>query len=225
MHNGNGTQTVVTDRSVVLGGFWLVNDAYDDGFRDALVQTGQTSECPALPRRTALPLGVGDSRRHRLRRLAEGRVRSLRWSGWSLRERRSLASEACSATATGNGPVQTPGAPRPVKGVARSSAGRARSSRIGTGRRTRQTGRAQYPAPPAASSAAGRGSGCPVWRPAGWLRPTPPPTPPAPEYWASMAGAAEAAGTPSAAVTPPAAPDARQDEHPDAPRGAAGTAV
>jgi hypothetical protein len=40
-----------------------------------------------------------------------------------------------------------------------------------------------------------------------------------------MAGATNAAGNPSAAVTPPAAPEAKQDEHPNAPRGTAGTAV
>jgi hypothetical protein len=40
-----------------------------------------------------------------------------------------------------------------------------------------------------------------------------------------MAGAAEAAGTPGATATPPAAPEARQDDHPDASRGATGTAV
>jgi hypothetical protein len=40
-----------------------------------------------------------------------------------------------------------------------------------------------------------------------------------------MAGAAEAAGAPGAATTPPAAPDARQDERPDGSHGAAGIAV
>ena len=48
MHNGNGNGNGNGKRWVligllVLGGFWLINDAYDDGFRDASVQSGQTS--------------------------------------------------------------------------------------------------------------------------------------------------------------------------------------
>ncbi len=37
---GNGKRWLLI-ALLVLGGFWLVNDAYDDGYRDALVQTGQ----------------------------------------------------------------------------------------------------------------------------------------------------------------------------------------
>ncbi len=88
-----------------------------------------------------------------------------------------------------------------------------------------ETGRAQYPAPPAPPAPP---TGAPVASydaPQGGFAPTPPPTPPAPEYWASMARAAEATGTPGAVVTPPAAPEARQDGHSDDSRGAAGTAV
>lgn len=52
MHNGNGHRMGhgpgngsgkrwLLIALLVLGGFWLLNDAYSDGFRDALVQTGQ----------------------------------------------------------------------------------------------------------------------------------------------------------------------------------------
>src|SRR5215208_1204289 len=44
VHNGNGNgKRWLLIGLLVLGGFWLVNDAYDDGYRDALVQSGQTS--------------------------------------------------------------------------------------------------------------------------------------------------------------------------------------
>ena len=98
-----------------------------------------------------------------------------------------------------NGQVQTPGAAASGQGVARSSAARARNR--GTHRQAHEeAGRAQYPAPPAPPAPP---TGAPVASydaPRG-VSPTPPPTPPAPAYWASMARAAEAAGTPSAVVT------------------------
>jgi hypothetical protein len=40
--NGNGKRLLLI-ALVVLGGFWLANDAYRDGYYDALVQTGQIS--------------------------------------------------------------------------------------------------------------------------------------------------------------------------------------
>ena len=227
MHNGNGNgKRWLLIGLLVLGGFWLVNDSYGDGYRDALVQSGQDAESAALPRRTRLPLGAADSRRHRLRRLAEGRVRSLRWSGWSLRERRSLWPARHAALWQ-----------RAMSGSdARAAAPDQGGSPVFRGPRAffeewhrqahEEAARAQYPAPPAPTGAPGRGCRCPVIGAAqGGFTPTPPPTPPAPEYWASMAGAAEAAGNSNSAVTPPAAPDAQQGENPDAPRGTAGTAV
>ena len=40
--NGNGnSKRWLLIALLVLGGFWLVNDSYGDGYRDALVQTGQ----------------------------------------------------------------------------------------------------------------------------------------------------------------------------------------
>lgn len=46
MHNGNGHgngKRWLLITLLVLGGFWLLNDAYDDGFRDALIQSGDVS--------------------------------------------------------------------------------------------------------------------------------------------------------------------------------------
>ena len=41
MQHGNRTNAWLLIGLLILGGFWLVNDSYDDGYRDALVQTGQ----------------------------------------------------------------------------------------------------------------------------------------------------------------------------------------
>ena len=125
----------------------------------------------------------------------------------------------------GNGPAQTPGAQASGQGGSPVFRGPRAFFEEWHRQAHEEAARAQYPAPPAPPAPP---AGAPVashGAPQGGFAPTPPPTPPAPEYWASMAGAAEAAGTPSAAVTPPAAPEARQDENPDAPRGTAGTAV
>ena len=46
--NGNGKRWLLI-ALVVLGGFWLVNDSYDDGYRDALVQTAQLCVATDLP--------------------------------------------------------------------------------------------------------------------------------------------------------------------------------
>src|ERR1044072_4154911 len=43
MVNGNGKRWLLIGL-VVLGGFWLANDAYHDGYYDALVETGQVSQ-------------------------------------------------------------------------------------------------------------------------------------------------------------------------------------
>src|ERR671917_1403016 len=40
VHNGNGKRWLLVGL-LILGGFWLVNDAYDDGYRDGLLQSGQ----------------------------------------------------------------------------------------------------------------------------------------------------------------------------------------
>jgi hypothetical protein len=39
--NGGSGKRWLLIALLVLGGFWLINDAYSDGYRDALVQTGQ----------------------------------------------------------------------------------------------------------------------------------------------------------------------------------------
>ena len=45
---------------LVLGGFWLVNDAYSDGFRDAMVQTGQAGRPPDTIGVVPTSPGAGD---------------------------------------------------------------------------------------------------------------------------------------------------------------------
>ena len=55
--NGNGKRWLLIGL-LVLGGYWLVNDSYDDGYRDALVQTGQTQVLRHYHSGPALPLGA-----------------------------------------------------------------------------------------------------------------------------------------------------------------------
>jgi hypothetical protein len=210
---------------VVLGGFWLVNDSYDDGYRDALVQTGQTSGMRGYHSGPHFPWGL----------VILGGIGYVAWRkgafdrfggpGGPFGNGGHYGQRGMQRYGMGNDPVQTPGAPTPDQG----------GSPVFRGPRTffeewhrqahESAGRAQYPAPPAPPAPP---AGAPVsghGAAQDGFAPTPPPTPPAPEYWASMAGAANAASSPNAAVTPPAAPDARQGEDPDAPRGTAGTAV
>ena len=73
MQHGNGKRWLLIGL-LILGGFWLVNDSYEDGYRDALVQTGQAQNLRHYYGGPRLPLGTPDSGRHRLHRLAEGCV-------------------------------------------------------------------------------------------------------------------------------------------------------
>ena len=127
-------------------------------------------ERPPLSRRPGLPLGSADRRRHRLRRLAEGRVRSLRRPGGPFGNAVTWRARRA-AIRHGQWPRPMPGAQRPA-GVARPSAGRARSSMSGTGRRTRGPA-APRPGASRSTSAAGRGSGRRTWRFRGWVRADP----------------------------------------------------
>ena len=225
--NGNGKRWLLI-ALVVLGGFWLVNDSYDDGFRDALVQTGQTQDFrhyqggPHFPWGLLILGGIGFVA---WRKGAFDRFGGPGGPFGSFGNGGHHGERGVQRYGASNGSAQTPGAQTYGQG----------GSPVFRGPRTffeewhRQAhegaGHAQYPAPPAPPAPP---AGAPVsghGAAQDGFTPTPPPTPPAPEYWASMAGAANAAGNPNAAVTPPAAPDARQAENPDAPRGTAGTAV
>ena len=62
--NGNGKRWLLIGL-LVLGGFWLANDSYRDGFNDALVQSGQTDALryyhggPHIPWGLLILAGIG----------------------------------------------------------------------------------------------------------------------------------------------------------------------
>ena len=229
MHNGNGKRWLLIGL-FVLGGFWLVNDAYDDGYRDALVQTGQGQNLRHYRGGPHFPWGL----------LIVGGVGYIAWRkgafdrfggpGGPFNGGNSNGSRGMQRYEAGNGPVQTPSA---ATGQGFGSGFRGPRAFFDDWHRQShaEAPRAQYPAPPAPPASPAPAAGGPTQAsahpaPHGGFPPTPPPTPPAPEYWASMTRAAEAAGNPGATVTPPpTTPEGRRDDHPDAPHGTAGTPV
>jgi hypothetical protein len=220
--NGNGKRWLLICL-LVLGGFWLVNDAYDDGYRDALVQSGQAQTVrhyrggPHFPWGLVILGGIGYIA---WRKGAFDRFGGPGGSFGPFGSGGHQGERGMQRYGTGNGPTN-------VAGQGGSPVFRGPRAYFEEWHRQahEETARAQYPAPPTPPAPPAEAPGANHGAPQGGFAPTPPPTPPAPEYWASMAGAAEAAGASGAAVAPPAAPQARQDELPDASRGATGTAV
>jgi hypothetical protein len=226
VHNGNGNgKRWLLIGLLVLGGFWLVNDAYDDGYRDALVQSGQTSglrryhDGPDFPWGLVILGGIGYVA------WRKGAFDRFSDPGGPFGSGGHYGPRGMRPYGTGHDPVQTPRAAAPDHGGSPVFRGPRAFFEEWHRQAHEEAARAQYPAPPAPPAPP---AGAPVsghGDARDGFTPTPPPTPPAPEYWASMAGAANAAGNSNSAVTPPAAPDARQGENPDASRGMAGTAV
>ena len=222
--NGNGKRWVLIGL-LVLGGFWLVNDSYGDGYRDALVQSGQAQTIRHYRGGRDFPWGL----------LILGGIGYIAWRkgafdrfggpGGPFANGGNHDERGVQRYGTGNGPAQIPGAPAAGRGGSPVFRGPRAFFDDWHRQAHEQTARTHYPAPPTPPAPPTGGPDANHGAPQGGFAPTPPPTPPAPEYWASMAGAAEAAGTSSTAVTPPVAPDARQDARPDASSGAAGTAV
>jgi hypothetical protein len=224
VHNGNGKRWLLIGL-IVLGGFWLVNDAYDDGFRDALVQSGQGQSVrhyqggPHFPWGLVILGGIGYIA------WRKGAFDRFGGPGGPFGNGGQQSERGLQRYGVDNGQVQTSSPAASGQGGSPVFRGPRAYFEEWHRQAHEGTGRAQYPAPSAPPAPP---AGAPVASydaPQGGFSPTPPPTPPAPEYWASMARAAEAAGTPGAVVTPPAAPEARQDGHSDGSRGAAGTAV
>lgn len=221
--NGNGKRWLLI-ALLVLGGFWLVNNSYEDGYRDGLVQTGQTTGLRGYRNGPHFPWGL----------LILGGIGYVAWRkgafdrfdgpGGHFGSGGHFGPRGMQRYGMGNDPAQTPGGPAPDQGGSPVFRGPRAFFEEWHRQAHEEAGRAQYPAPPAPPAPP---AGAPVsgHGAEGGFTPTPPPTPPAPDYWASMAGAANAAGTTGAPVTPPAPPDARQAEHPEAPGSTAGTAV
>jgi hypothetical protein len=220
VHNGNGNgKRWVLIGLLVLGGFWLINDAYDDGFRDAAVQSGQSTEIRHYHGGPHFPWGL----------VILGGIGYVAW--------RKGAFDRFGGP---GGPFNGGNGQRGIQpyGASRGPAQAAHASPYGQGfgsgfrgpraffdewhrQAHEQEARPQYAAPPAPPAPATAGPANESDATQGGFAPTPPPTPPAPEYWASMGGAAETTSNGGA----PGTPEARQDGSPDGSRYTAGTQV
>jgi hypothetical protein len=224
VHNGNGHgKKWVLIGLLVLGGFWLVNDAYDDGYRDALVQSGQGQTVrhyrggPHFPWGLVILGGVGYVA------WRKGAFDRFGGPGGPFNGGNSNGQRGVQRYGAGNVAAQTPGSPLSGQGFGPGFRGPRAFFDDWHRQAHEEASRAQYPAPPAPPApAAGAPAAAPgAGAPEGGFAPTPPPTPPAPEYWTSMAGPAGSGSTPGA----PGTLEARQDGSADGPRGTAGTQV
>jgi hypothetical protein len=224
VHNGNGKRWLLIGL-LVLGGFWLVNDAYDDGFRDALVQSGQTQTArpyrggPHFPWELVILGGIGYIA------WRKGAFDRFGGPGGPFGNGGNRGERGVQLYGTGNGQVQSPGAAASGQGGSPVFRGPRAFFEEWHRQAHEESARAHYPAPPASPASSAGAQGANHGASQSGFAPTPPPTPPAPEYWASMAGAADAAGTTGTGDGVTAAPQAPQDAYPDAPRGTTGTAV
>ena len=221
--HGNGKRWLLIGL-LVLGGFWLVNDAYDDGYRDALVQTGQVQNIrhyrggPHFPWGLVILGGIGYVA------WRKGAFDRFGGPGGPFNGGNGNGQRSVRQYGVDNDQAQTPGSPLSGQGFGSGLRGPRAFFDDWHRQAHEEASRAQYPASPAPPAPPAPPAGGPVQAsgtagPQGGFTPTPPPTPPAPEYWASMGGAPETAGNPGA----PGVPAARQDGSPDGPRGTTGT--
>jgi hypothetical protein len=204
---------------LILGGFWLVSDAYSDGFRDALIQTGSGENArfyrggPDFPWELLILGGIG----------------YVAWRKGAFDRLGGPGGPFGSGNGNGERGVQRYG--EPAQGAGPVFRG-PRAFFEEWHRESHEAQRARYAAPaapqaapaPQASAAEGFGDGVP----GGGYTPTPPPPPPTPDYWASMPRAAGAAGEAGNGGAPIAAPPVAQDgshAETDGPRGATGPAL
>ena len=217
MHNGNGKRWLLIGL-LVLGGFWLVNDAYDDGYRDALVQTGQVQNVRHYRGGPHFPWGL----------VILGGIGYLAWRKGAFDRFGGPDNPFSGGHRNGEPGMQRYGAGSgPAQMSGRGSGPGFRGPRAFFDEWHRQAheeaSRAQYPAPPTPPTPPAPPSApAPTASAAeGGMTSTPAPTPPAPEYWASMGGAAGTAGNTGA----PGAPEAGRDGSPDGSRATTGTQV
>ena len=222
MQHGNGNRWLLIGL-LALGGFWLVNDAYDDGYRDALVQTGQVQEFRHYDGGPHFPWGL----------LILGGIGYIAWRKGAFDRFGGPgghfngghhSQRGVQPYGTGYRPAQAPGTQAAGQGGSPVFRGPRAFFEEWHRQAHEEAARTQRPAPPASPVPSTVAPDVTHGSSQAGFAPTPPPTPPAPEYWASMAGAAEAASTPGTPVAPPAAPGASQNANPHAHR-AAGTAV
>lgn len=182
---GNGRRWLLIGL-LVLAGFWLVNDAYGDGYRDALVQTGQAGNVRYYRGGPDFPWGL----------LILGGIGYIAW-------RKGAFDRFGGPPQGGERGVERYGAGPPMGGGFRSPRGVFEDWH----RESHEAAQARFatspaPAAPAAATPAGTGNGYQQSASVEAPATTPPPPPPAPEYWASMNPAV--ADAPAPQGVPPA---------------------
>jgi len=210
--NGSGKRWLLIGL-LVLGGFWLVNDSYRNGFNDALVQSGQTGALRYYHGGPHFPWGL----------LILAGIGYIAWRKGAFDRFGGPGGPFGGGYGNGERGVDrydgAPGAPGFGQGFGPSFRGPRGFFEEWHRQAHEAQAQAQRPGPPAPPAGApAPGNGTP---PAGFA-PAPPPPPPAPEYWAAMAGAA-------AVPTPPTAPQPQPPQpHGDGaetPAGEAGPAL
>jgi hypothetical protein len=224
VHNGNGNgngKRWLLIGLLILFGFWLASSSYDDGYRDALIQTGQAANVRGYYHGGPhFPWGL----------LILGGIAYVAWRkgafdrfggpGGPFGGGGRYVGSGGPGPEGGYTPPQGPESPGPGPGFGPGFRG-PRAFFDDWHRQAHEAERAQRPAPPAPPAApadtsqayAGNGAS-----PAGTV--APPPPPPAPDYWAAMA---RAAGEAEHASAP--APGARPDAYGTTPQGATGPAL
>ena len=227
MHNGNGNgngKRWLLIGLLILFGFWLASSSYDDGYRDALIQTGQAANVRGYYHGGPhFPWGL----------LILGGIAYVAW--------RKGAFDRFGGPGGpfgGGGRYVGSGGPGPEGGYTPPQGPESHGPGPGFGpgfrgpraffddwhRQAHEAERAQRPAPPTPpappaaptdTSQAYAGNGASA---AGTV--APPPPPPAPDYWAAMA---RAAGEAEHASAP--APGAQSDAYGITPQGATGPAL
>ena len=222
MHNGHGSgngKRWIFIVLLILGGFWLVNDAYQDGYTDALVQTGQAGNVRFYRGGPDFPWGI----------VILGGLGYIAWRKGAFDRFGGPGGPFGPGRGNGERGVQRYGpgygyAPSPQQ-QQQQQWGMFRGPHAVFDDWHRQAHHTEMPQPP--MSAAPSPPPAPPAPPAqapgngaerGGFSDAPPmapaPTPPAPEYWASMTPPAE---TPGPQTAEPQGPETS-----DAPRGATG---
>jgi hypothetical protein len=221
VHNGNGVRNGNGKRWLLIGlailaGFWLLSDAYDDGFRDAMIASGQGGSIWRYHDGPEFPWGL----------LIIGGICYIAWRKGAFDRLGGPGGpygggSGIERYGNGGGYVRGQG-PAPQDGPRSGPAFRGpRGFFDDWHRQAHEAGQAFHAAPaepaaPAAGQAAPQTSAS-NGAPGGGVHYAPPPPPPAPDYWASMVrGAAEGTSAPQAPVSPPPAPEAGTDGPRDA---------
>lgn len=216
MHNGNGQgngKRWLLICLLLLAGIWFVNDSYDDGYRDALVQTGQTANMRGYRGGNHFPWGL----------VIVGGIAYIAYRKGAFDRFGGPGGLFGGGGRYVQGYGEGPGGGYPP---ARPEGSGFRGPRAffddwhrqaHDEMRTHFPAHSASPAPTAGTSYAQSGNGAGAPEPAQ----SPPPPPPAPDYWAEMARAA--AGTEQSGTTN-AAP-AGDNANAKGPQGTAGPAL